>query len=175
MGGGARGGSSDGGGGGGGDGRGGRSVGGGGGGDAGSAGNGDLGTIVPSDEASSRDISLEVGEDGTACSSICPPNTLSISVPFVKSSSSFSRGMFSNRCLSTFSGSAHQLRDPGGVGQTSSSDPPGRITPFHHPLIPRIVTPATPSLGLFLFLASRFLIDVEHSMEEFFGNISRSE
>jgi len=106
MGGGAGGGSS-GGGGGGDDGRGGRSDGGGGGGDAGSAGIGDLGTIVPSDEVSSRDISLEVGDDGTACSSICPPNTLSISVPFVKSSSSFSRGMFSNRCLSTLSGSAH--------------------------------------------------------------------
>jgi len=112
MGGGAGGGSSEGGGGGGGDdGRRGKSDGGGGGGDAGSAGIGGLrgfsGTIVPSDEASSRDISLEVGEDGTACSSICPPNTLSISVPFVKSSSSFSRGKFSNRCLSTLSGSAH--------------------------------------------------------------------
>jgi len=109
MGGGAGGGSSDGGGGGGGDdGRGGRSFGGAGGGDAGSAGIGDLGTIVPSDEASSRDISLDVGEGGTACSSICPPNTLSISAPFVKSSSSFSRGMLSNRCLSTFSGSTRQ-------------------------------------------------------------------
>jgi len=112
MGGGAVGGSSDGGGGGGGDdGRGGRSFGGGGGGDAGSAGIGDLGTTVPSDEASSRDISLEVGEGGTACSSICPPNTLSISAPFAKSSSSFSRGILSNRCLSTFSGSTRQRQN----------------------------------------------------------------
>jgi hypothetical protein len=106
MGGGAGGGSS-GGGGGGEDGKGGRSVGGGGGGDTGSAGIGGLGPIVPSDEASSRDMSLEVGEGDIACSSICPPNTLSISAPFVKSSSSFSRGIFSNRCLSTLSGSAY--------------------------------------------------------------------
>jgi hypothetical protein len=105
MGGGVGGGSSDGGGGGD-DGKGGRSDGGGGGGDTGSAGFGDLGTIVPSDEASSRDISLEVGDDG-GLSSICPPNTLSMSAPFVKSSSSLSSGMFSNRCLSTLSGSAY--------------------------------------------------------------------
>jgi hypothetical protein len=105
MGGGAGGGSS-GGGGGGEDGKGGRSVGGGGGGDTGSAGIGGLGPIVPSDEASSRDMSLDVGEGG-GLSSICPPNTLSISAPFVKSSSSFSRGISSNRRLRTLSGSAH--------------------------------------------------------------------
>jgi hypothetical protein len=72
--GGGKGGGSSGGGGGGDDGRGGRSVGGGGGGDTASAGIGDLGTIVPSGESSSRDISLEVGEDG-GLSSMCPPNT----------------------------------------------------------------------------------------------------
>jgi hypothetical protein len=83
-------------------------MGGGAGGDTGSGGIGDLGTIVSSDESSSRDMSLEVGEGCTACSSICPPNTCSISAPFVKSSSSFSRGMFSNRCLSTFNGSTRQ-------------------------------------------------------------------
>lgn len=112
MGGGAGGGSSGGGGGGGGDdGRGGRSVDGGGGGDSFGDSEGLSGTMVSSDESSSRDISLEVGDDGTACSSICPPNTLSISAPFVKSSSSLSRGMFSNRCLSTLSGSTRQRRD----------------------------------------------------------------
>jgi hypothetical protein len=107
MGGGVGGGSSDGGGGGGGDdGRGGRSIGGGGGGDSIGDFAGFSGTIVPSDESSSSDMSLEVGDDG-GLSSICPPNTLSISAPFAKSTSSFSRDMFSSRCLSTLSGSAH--------------------------------------------------------------------
>jgi hypothetical protein len=67
------------------------------------------GTMVSSDEESSRDMSLEVGEVGTVSSSICPPKTLSISAPLVKSSSSFSRGIFSSRALSTLIGSYHQL------------------------------------------------------------------
>lgn len=171
---------SDGGGGGGGDdGGGGISNGGGGGGDADSVGINDWrslsGTIVPSDEASSSDISLEVGDDG-GLSSICPPNTLSISVPFVKSSSSFSSGMSSSRCRSTFSGSTDQLRDMNAACQlTSSSDPPWGIAPFHHPLIPRIISPPSPSLHLLLFLPSHFLIDIENSIEKFLRHISRSE
>jgi hypothetical protein len=58
---------------------------------------------------------------------------------------------------------------------TFTGNPPRGISPFHHPLIPRIIPSPTPSLYLLLFLPGHFLVDIEDRIEEFFRNISRSE